>query len=73
MCGICGVVYNWLSRYLENRSQFVCIDNVKSNLLNMLCGILQGSILRPKLFLSYINDLCNVSNLVKFILFADDT
>ena len=49
-CGIRGVVYNWLSSYLDKRSQFVCIDNVKSNLLNMLCGVPQGSILGPKLF-----------------------
>ena len=27
----------------------------------------------PKLFILYINDLCNVSNLVKYVLFADDT
>ena len=50
MCGIRGVVYNWLSSYLEKRSQFVCIDNVMSNLLNMLCGVLHVSILGPKLF-----------------------
>ena len=29
--------------------------------------------LGPKLFILYVNDLCNVSNLVKCILFADDT
>ena len=29
--------------------------------------------LEPKLFLIYINDLCNVSDIVKFILFADET
>ena len=33
----------------------------------------QGSILGPQLFILYVNDMCNVSKLLKFILFADDT
>ena len=46
---------------------------IKSNLKSMLCGIPQGSILGPILFLVYINDLANISNKLSFILFADDT
>ena len=39
----------------------------------MTCGIPHGSIDGPKLFLLYINDICNVSNMLDFILFADET
>ena len=71
--GIRGVAHNWISSYLSNRSQFVCYNEFHSDLLNISCGIPQGSILGPKLFILYINDLCNISRLVKYILFADDT
>ena len=43
-----------------------------SGLQNVACGVQQGSILGPKLFLLYINDICNVSNMLDFILYADD-
>ena len=39
----------------------------------MSCGIPQGSILGPTLFIMYVNDLCNISSHLKSILFADDT
>ena len=41
--------------------------------MNVSCGVPQGSILGPALFIQYVNDMCNVSTTLKSILFADDT
>ena len=60
--------------YLSKRKRFVNIDDgCSSKLLDVICGVPQGSILGPTLFILYVHDICNVSNLVKVILFADDT
>ena len=63
----------WLKSYLHNILQYVNIEDNNSDLLNVICGVLQGSILGPKLVILYINDLCNISTLLKFILFTDAT
>ena len=41
--------------------------------LQISCGVPQGSILGPQLLIVYVNDMCNVSKLLKYVLFADDT
>ena len=70
--GVRGVANDWIKGYLTNRKQFVNIDGYVSELLDVTCGVPQGSILGPGLLVLYVNDICNVSKPVKFILFADE-
>ena len=63
----------WFKSYLSNRKQYVSYDGGKTDNKTITCGVLQGSILGPLLFLIYINDLSRASNILDSILFADDT
>ena len=61
----------WLKSYLSNRKFKVHIKNTFSEPGNLLCGVPQGSILGPLLFLLYINDMPQAVD-CELLLYADD-
>ena len=71
--GIRGKSNKWIRSYLENRTQYVAIGESKSSIRQIKCGVPQGSILGPLLFLIYINDMNSRCNDVDTYHFADDT
>ena len=72
--GICGNILKWFdNNYLTNRSQFIIYNTIQSETHNIIYGIPQGSILGPLLFIIYMNDICNVSELLYTIMYADHT
>ena len=71
--GISGAFHDWLSSYLSNRRQFVAINGVKSNIKSVEVGVPQGSLLGPRLFTLYVNDLPATETAGHIHMFADDT
>ena len=69
--GIRGNAFKLLKRYFN--WQYVIYDGVKSDTLPIKCGVPQGSILGPLLFICSMNDIGNISDFSYTILYADDT
>ena len=71
--GVRGPVLKWIEHYLKDRYQYVEYNNFKSGKSVITCGVPQGSILGPLLFILYVNDLPSVSSILSTVMFADDT
>ena len=70
--GITGKLWLWIKAYLSDRLQCVSINNIHSDVMPVISGLPQGSILRPLLFLIFVNDLPASVMSSTVLLFADD-
>ena len=71
--GINGRLIDWLENYLSGRKQCTLANGTTSPYHDIICGVPQGSILGPLLFITYMNDLRTACKNSKYLLYADDT
>lgn len=71
--GIRGIASRLLLSYLNNRQQFVRMQDVSSSYLTLERGVPQGSKLGPLLFIIFVNDIGNIPDSPELIMYADDT
>ena len=71
--GIRGIALEWFKNYLHDRKQIVKYNNTLSKSETIQCGVPQGSVLGPLLFLIYVKDIHKCLTIFQYILFADDT
>ena len=70
--GIRNKELNWFESYLYDRKHFVVFDGVQFDTRSVYCGVPQGSVLGPVLFLLLINDVELHLKYSQIILYADD-
>ena len=71
--GIANTELEWFTDYLFNRKQIVNYNNVSSDAEYVTCGVPQGSILGPLLFIIFANDVADYVQYSEIIKYADDT
>ncbi len=62
-----------METYITNRKQYEDIDDVQSEMVTVATDVPQGSILGPLLFILYLNDIADTSNLFNFTIYAENT
>lgn len=71
--GVRGTPLAWFKNYLTDRQQIVKYNSTFSKSETIKCGVPQAWVLGPLLFLINKNDIYKSSNLIKYILFTNDT
>lgn len=71
--GLSGNLHEWLMDYLKHRFQYTVVNGHPSNLDEVKYGVPQGSLLGPRLYTIYVNDLPNAITSGDVFMYADDT
>ena len=71
--GLAGDMWNWINDYLSNRMQGTSVNKSRSDRNPIRAGVPQGSLLGPRLFASYVNDLPDSITSGEVYMYADDT
>ena len=66
-------MWSWINDYLTNRMQRTQVNNVRSGLRPVRVGVPQGSLLGPRLFATYVNDLLDHVTIGELYMYVDDT